>query len=102
MKKFLIPVVAFAAFLMVSCSSNPGDKAISMIKDYTAKMEKASSVEEIEKIGKEMQEEFTKLGEGNEDFKPTEAQAEELAKAMTAFEEAATKKATELAGAVAE
>ncbi len=102
MKKLLIPVVALAAFLMVSCSSNPGDKAISMIKDYQAKMEKAESVEEIEKLGEEMEKEFSALAEGNEDFKPTEAQEKELGEAMQAFQEAAMKKAAELAGAAAE
>lgn len=98
MKKFLIPVVAFAAFLMVSCSSNPGDKAISLIKDATAKMEKAESVEEIEKIGNEMEEEFSKLAEENKDYEGTEAQQKEIQEAMAAFQEAAMKKATELAG----
>jgi len=91
-----------AAYEKKAVEFNPGDKAISLIKDYTIKMEKAESVEEIEKLGEEMEKEFSALAEGNEDFVPTEAQEKELGEAMQAFQEAAMKKAAELAGAAAE
>ena len=102
MKKFLIPVVAFAAFLMVSCSGgSPIDKAIGVIEDATAKVEKAESAEEIEKIGKEVEAKMAELEKEYKDLDEkdiSDADKEKVQKAVGDFAAAAMKKAVELGG----
>lgn len=99
MKKFLIPVVAFATFLLMACSSGtPGEKAIKMIEEATEKVSEAKNIEELEAIGDEFETKFQEMDKENPDYKPTAEEEKQMEDAMNKFQEACQKKAQEFVG----
>ena len=59
MKKLTVILVALVAVLAVSCKkSSPAETAIKMFNDYAEKVSKAQSMEDVQKIGEQMQKEF--------------------------------------------
>jgi len=88
-------IIAAATITLASCSKNPADKALSMMKDYTEQIKNANSIEELKSIVAKAEEEDEKFEKEYPDFEPTEAQAEELEKAQdelrAAFIEASEK-----------
>ena len=120
MKKLSIILVALVAVFAVACKkSSPVDTIVKMMNDYTEKISKAASLEDVMKIGQDMEKEYTEFAEKatkeyGEDYKPSadeqklvdEAQAKfeaAMQEAMTKFapaaggesEEEATEEATE-------
>lgn len=90
-KKFMlaaVAIVAAASITLASCSKNPCDKAIDMVKDATEQVKKAKSMEEIDNIGRELESKFDKMEAEYKDVKPTEAQQQEMTKAYEELGEA--------------
>ena len=97
MKKFLVPVVAFATFLLVACSSaTPGEEANKMVEEATEKVENAKDVAELEALGDEFETKFAELKKANKDYQPTAEEEKKMEEAMKKFQEACQKKAKEL------
>ncbi len=118
MKKLSIILVALVAVFAVACKkSSPVDTIVKMMNDYTEKISKAASLEDVMKIGQDMEKEYGEFAaqatkEFGEDYKPSadeqklvdEAQAKfeaAMQEAMTKFTPAgeATEKASEEAEA---
>ena len=83
-----VAIVAAALITLTSCSKNPCDKAIDMVKDATEQVKKAKSMEEIDNIGRELESKFDKMEAEYKDVKPTEAQQQEMTKAYEELGEA--------------
>lgn len=96
MKKVLIPVVAWAAWMMVSCGGGNGaNQALSIIEDATAKIEKAESAADIETISKQFSEDMKQI-DNSVGSQLSEEDKNKILEATRAFTDAAMKKAVEL------
>ena len=100
MKKFLLPVAAFATFLFVACSSpsTPGEEAIQMIEEATEKIEKAENLAEFQAISNEMEAKFEELEKKNPDYKPTAEEEKKMEEVQSKFEEVCQQKAMQFIG----
>lgn len=101
MKKFLMPLVAFAAFLFVACSSpTPTDEAIDLMEEATEKIEKAQTLDEFQAVSEEMETKFAEMEKKYPDYEPTAEDKQRVEDAMNKFQEVCQKKATEFVGAM--
>ena len=77
MKKLSIILVALVAVFAVACKkSSPVDTIVKMMNDYTEKISKAASLEDVMKIGQDMEKEYGEFAEKavkeyGEDFQPS-------------------------------
>ena len=99
MKKFLVPIVALAAFVFMACSSaTPGEEAIEMVEEATEKVEKAQNISELEAISDEFEAKFNEMEKKYPDYKPSADEEKKKDEAIEKFQEACQKKAMEFVG----
>jgi len=85
MKKLTVLCVAIASVLLFACKAKkegPVAELRDIVEQYTGKLEKANSAEEIEALGEEMEETMSKMEEKYPDFKPTPEEEKEIKEIM--------------------
>ena len=94
MKKLSIILVALVAVFAVACKkSSPVDTIVKMMNDYTEKISKAASLEDVMKIGQDMEKEYGEFAEKavkefGEDYKPSADEQKLVDEAQAKFEAA--------------
>jgi hypothetical protein len=100
MKKILVSLFAVAALFIVSCGSSPEVKeTLDCVKEYTAKIEKATTMDEVLALQSEVIDKVAEIAQKNPDATMTSSDEKELEAAMTALTEAATKRIQEVGAA---
>ena len=105
MKKLSIILVALVAVFAVACKkSSPVDTIVKMMNDYTEKISKAASLEDVMKIGQDMEKEYGEFAEKatkefGEDFKPSADEQKLVDEAQAKFEAAMQEAMTKFAPA---
>ena len=94
MKKLSIILVALVAVFAVACKkSSPVDTIVKMMNDYTEKISKATSLDDVMKIGQDMEKEYgdfaaNAIKEFGEDYKPSADEQKLVDEAQAKFEAA--------------
>lgn len=81
MKKYFI-AIAIAAIALTGCNkTNPTDDMIKAMDEATEQMKKASSFQDVQKIGQEMGAKLTKIKGEHPDYKPSKEDQERIQEA---------------------